>query len=96
MKTFSELKIDDKIFIWDHYKKTVDIGIVTNIIRTTEHVVLYYDSMFEEKNLIHSIVLSLSQCIGAYTYDIRSLYSYYFVSTYIEPILNFIKENEAV
>ena len=51
--------------------------------------------MFEENSsTIRSIVLSLNQCVGAYTYNIRSQYSYYFVSTYIEPVLNFIKENE--
>lgn len=99
MKTFSELEIGDKIFIWDHYKKIADIGIVTNIIRTTECVVWYYDSMFEENSsTIRSITLNLIHCIGAYTYtyNIRSLYSYYFVSTYIEPILNFIEENENI
>ena len=97
MKTFSELQIGDKIFIWDYYKKIADIGIVTNIRRTTEHVVWYYDSTFEENFYpSRSIILGLNQCIGAYTYEVRSLYSYYFVSTYIEPILNFIKENENI
>lgn len=75
----------------------MDIGIVTGIRRTTEYVALYYDSMFEENSFpFHSIILNLNQCTGAYTYDIRSLYSYYFVSTYIEPVLNFIKENENI
>lgn len=72
---------------------------MTEIIRTTEYVALYYDSMFEEKNFLytgHSIILGLNQCIGTYTYNIRSMYSYYFVSTYIEPILNFIEENENI
>ena len=97
MKTFSELKIGDKIFIWDYYKKTADIGIVTHIKRNREYIVWCYDSTFEENSsTIRSIVLTLSQCVGAYTYNIRSLYSYYFVSTYIEPILNFIKENEDI
>ena len=95
MKTFSELKIGDKIFIWNYYNKTADIGIVTHIARKTGYIVWCYDSMFEENSsTIRSIVLTLNQCVGAYTYNIRSLYSYYFVSTYIEPVLNFIEENE--
>ena len=97
MKTFSELKIGDKIFIWDCQKKTADIGIITRIVRKIEYIVVYYDSTFEENSsTIHSMVLGLNQCIGAYTYNIRSLYSWYFVSTYIEPVLNFIKENENI
>ena len=97
MKTFSELKIGDKIFIWNYYNKTADIGIVTHIVRKSRYIVCYYDSTFEENSsTIHSITLGLNQCIGAYTYNIKSLYSYYFVSTYIEPILNFIKENENI
>lgn len=55
--------------------------------------------MFEEKNFLytgHSIILGLNQCIETHTCNIRSMYSHYFVSTYIEPILNFIEENENI
>ena len=96
MKTFSELQIGDKIFIWDHRKKITDIGIITHIVRKTEYVVFCYDSTFESIDVNHSIALGLNQCIGAYTFNIRSLYSYYLVSTYIDPILQLIEENENV
>lgn len=96
MKTFSELQIGDKIFIWDYQKKIADIGIINHIARKDRYIVLFYDSTFESIDVIHSIVLGLNQCIGAYTYNIRSLYSYYFVSTYIDPILQLIEENENV
>ena len=96
MKTFSELQIGDKIFIWDYQKKILDIGIITDIIRKSEYIVWCYDSIFESIDVNHSIALGLNQCIGAYTFNIRSLYSYYLVSTYIDPILQLIEENEKV
>lgn len=96
MKTFSELQIGDKIFIWDYQKKILDIGIVTDIIRKSEYIVWCYDSIFESIDIAHSIALGLNQCIGRYTFNIRSQYSYYLVSTYIDPILQLIEENENV
>ena len=96
MKTFSELQIGDKIFIWDYYKKILDIGIINHILRKDGYILWCYDSIFESIDIIHSIVLGLNQCVGTYTYDIRSFSSYYLVSTYIEPILNLIEENENV
>lgn len=103
MKTFSELQIGDKIFIWDYRKKIADIGIITHIIRKTEYIVWCYDSIFGTIDIVHSIALGLNQCIGAYTYNItsvssntKSLPSYYLVSTYIDPILQLIEENENV
>lgn len=96
MKTFSELQIGDKIFIWDYQKKIADIGVITHIARKAEYIVWCYDSTFESMDIAHSIVLGLNQCTGAYTYYIRSLYSYYLVSTYIDPILQLIEENENV
>ena len=103
MKTFDELQIGDKIFIWDYQKKILDIGIITDIIRKNEYIVWCYDSIFESIDIAHSIALGLNQCIGAYTYNItsfssntRSLPSYYLVSTFIDPILNLIEENENI
>lgn len=96
MKTFDELQIGDKIFIWDCQKKIADVGIINHIARKDGYIIWCYDSTFESIDVIHSIVLGLDQCIEAYTYSIRSLYSYYFVSTYINPILQLIEENENV
>lgn len=103
MKTFNELQIGDKIFIWDYYKKILDIGIITDIMRKSEYIVWCYNSIFESIDIAHSIALGLNQCIRANTYNItsfssntRSLPSYYLVSTCIEPILNLIEENENV
>ena len=95
MKTFNELQVGDKIFIWDCQKKIVDIGIITHIV-CKEYVIFCYDSTFENNNVIHDIILGLNQCIGTCTCtnSARSLYSWCFVSTCIEPILNFIEENE--
>ena len=96
MKTFSELQIGDKIFIWNCQKKIADIGIITDIIRKNEYIVWCYDSIFESIDISHSIALGLNQCIGAYTRNIRSQYSYYLVSTHIDLILQLIEENENV
>ena len=92
MKTFSELQIGDKIFIWDYQKKIADIGIINHIVRKDGYIVWCYDSTFESIDIIHSIVLGLNECIGAYTYN----NTYYLVSTYIDAILQLIEENENV
>lgn len=96
MKTFSELQIGDKIFIWNYQKKIADIGIITDIVRNDGYILWSYDSIYESIDIIHSIALGLNQCIGTYTYIIRSFSSYYLISTYIEPILQLIEKNENV
>lgn len=95
MKTFSELQIGDKIFIWDYQKKIADIGIINNIIHKTEHIVLSYHSTLENNNSF-VLPLNLNYCAKAYTCNIRYGYSNCLISTYIDPILQLIKENENI
>ena len=68
-----------------------DIGIITDIMRKDGYIVLHYYTILEN-NTQFILPVGSNQC--AEHIHIRSLCSYYFVSTYIEPVLNFIKENE--
>lgn len=95
MKTFSELQIGDKIFIWNYQKKIVDIGIINNIIHKTAYITLCYYSILENNNSF-VLPLSLNYCAKACTCNIRSWYYNCLISTYIDPILQLIEENENV
>lgn len=95
MKTFSELQIGDKIFIWNCQKKVLDIGIINNIIHKTAYIILSYRSTLEN-NYSFVLPLSLNYCTNAYTCHIRYGYSNCLISTYIDPILQLIEENEKV
>lgn len=93
MKPFKELQEGDKIFIWDYQKKIADIGIINHVTHKDGYIVLHY-YFIRENNNGFVLPLSLNLYAGAYTCNVRSLYSHYLISTYIDPILQLIKENE--